>query len=351
MRVIKNKIIFLFIFVFISILFLIASYFYIYPIYKMKKISLDFYSGNLDLAIVQLEKLIKIPTVSADAYLFLATVYSQKGSVSFNEEEYAMKAISAAQKSLDLRPNNAEAYRVIGYSYEIMEKYSEAQSNYLRSIEINPNFSLAYSNLGHSYDLQGDINKAEEFYLKALSIDQYNFHALNNISRVYIRTDKPYDAEKYLKISVEKNPDNRMNAEAYQMLAIIEKNFRNDKQKSIEYLNKSLSYDQTVPQVWIELGMNKFSELPYVQEKEEWDAGLVEVETYITKALSINPNQTSAYLLSALLNSYKGEYSKAEEMRLKALDVVVQDITLGQKEKEEFKSILESIKALWVDYI
>lgn len=342
------------VFIVIILLLITASlvwYFYFYTDYQLKKVANDFYSGNLDTAITQLETIVNRDKKSADAYLLLATVYSQKGSVSFNEEEYALKAIEAANKSLELEANNAEAYRIIGYSYEIMEKYSEAEVAYVKALEINPNFSLAYSNLGHSYDLRGDLVKAEELYLKALSFDEFNFHALNNLARVYLRNDKPEDAEKYLNISVEKNPDNRMNGEAYQMLSIIERTYRNNMEKSTEYLQKSLSYDQNIPQVWVELGMNKLSQLPYVQVKEEWDEGIIEAESYVAKALAINPNQTSAYLLWALLSSYKGDFVMAEEKRLKGLEVVDQDITLGQQEKAQNKSILESIQALWVDYI
>jgi len=335
----------------VSTLSFLIWYFYTDTDRQLKKIAIDYYSGNLDVAIDKLEKIISKHNDSSDAYVLLATTYSEKGSVSFNEKEYASKAIEAAKKSLELKPDNAEAYRIIGYSYEIMENYAEAQTNYLKAIELNPNFSLAYSNLGHSYDLQGDLVKAEELYLKALSLDQYNFHALNNLARVYIRNDKPEEAEKALKNSLEKNPDNRMNAEAYQMLGIIEKSFRNNPEKSREYLQQSLSYDQSIPQVWVELGFNKLSDLPYLESKEDWDKGLLEVESYIQKALTINKNQTSAYVLSALLSSYKGEYVKAEEMRVKGLEVVDLDITLGQQEKDQFRSMLESIKALWIKNI
>jgi len=333
----------------VSVLGFLIWYFYTDTDRQLKKIAIDYYSGNLDVAIEKLEKIISKNHNSADAYILLATTYSEKGSVSFNEKEYALKAIEAIKKSLELKSDNSEAYRVLGYSYEIMENYEEAQANYLKAIELNSISSLAYSNLGHSYDLQGNLSKAEELYLKALSFDQYNFHALNNLARIYIRNNKPDDAEKVLKTSLEKNPDNRMNAEAYQMLAIIEKSFRNNPEKSREYLQTALSYDQGVPQIWVELGMNKMSDLPYLESKDDWDKGLLEVEDYIQKALAINKNQTSAYLLSALLSSYKGEYIKAEEMRIKGLEVVDLDITLGQQEKDQFKSMLGSISALWVN--
>lgn len=332
---------------------LVTSLFLVWYFYndtnrQLKKIYIDYYSGNLDEAIDKLEKIISKDNNSVDAYILLATIYSEKGSVSFNEKEYALKAIETIKKTLELEPHNVEAYRLIGYSYEIMENYSEAKTYYLKALEINPNFSIAYSNLGHTYDLQGDLVRAEEFYLKALSLDQYNFHTLNNLARVYIRNDKPDDAEKIIKISLEKNPDNRMNAGAYLMLSIIEESFRKNHEKAREYLEIALSYDQGIPQIWVELGFNKLSNLVYTESGDDWDNSLLEIENYIQKALIINKNQTSAYLLSAQLFSYKGDFAKAEEMRKKGLEVVDLDITLGRQEKNQIKIELLKIKEMWI---
>lgn len=307
----------------------------------------DFNSNKLDDSISKAQELSKKDPTKIDGLLFLATAYAQKGSVSFNEVEYSSKAIETAEKVLELDPNNAEAYRLIGYSYEIAQKYDEAQKNYLKAIELKPDLSQAYSGLGHSYDLQGDITKAEEFYRKALSLDKNNFHTLLNLARVDIRNNKPDEAEIYLKTLLESNPNNRANADAYQLLSFIENSFRDNAVKSNEYLEKSLSYDQNVPQVWVSIGMSDLASLPSIDSKDEIDNKISKIEDCVQKALAINENQTSAYLLETLLSSYLGDYKKAEEMRLKGLEVVGADITLGKQEKEQMNAVLKSINNLW----
>jgi len=347
--ILKNKtfVIYTALFILLIAASFMVWFFYFNPSKQLKDIGVDYYSGNLDQAISKLEDYIKKYPNSADAYILLATSYSQKGSVSFNEQEYSAKALEAAKKSLELKPNNAAAYTEIGYAYEIAQKYPEAQENYLKAIELDPKISTAYSALGHSYDLQGDLIKAEEWYKKALTINQNNFHALVNMARISIRNNKPDEAEEYLLTSLKNNPDNRTNAESYSMLAVIEKSFRNDSEKANQYLEKSLSYDQNVPQVWVQMGMNDLGDLPYIQIREDWESGVLKIDEYAQKALSINKNQTSAYMLLALLSSYIGDYRRAEEMRLRGLEAVDLDITLGQQEKDSTKGTLEGIKVLW----
>lgn len=345
----KKKLIVVLTLFLLFIISLLSWYFYFSLDARLNRMAPEYYSGDLDGVIAKLENTVKYNTSSVDAYILLASVYAEKGSVSFKENEYALKAIATAQKALELDPRNAEAYRIIGYSYEISQNYSEAEKNYKKAIELDPSLSEAYSNLGHSYDLQGDLVKAEELYVKAISVDENNFHALLNLARVEIRNNKPDDAEKHLLVLIKNNPDNRMNAEAYQMLSFVENSSRNNPVKSKEYIEKSLSYDQNVPQVWVNIGMTTLGELAFIQDKEEWDKGVLKVEDCVQKALAINKNQASAYMLAALLASYVGDYKKAEEMRLKGLDAVGLDITLGEQEKSTMSSMLGSINNLWKD--
>ncbi len=347
----RNKIIFFSIFIFLIISICVGSYFYIKNqnlIKSKQQVLLDFNTNKLDDAITRAKELAENKSTMTDGLLLLATAYAQKGSVSFNEGEYSIKAIDAARKVLEIDPNNAEAYRLIGYSYEISQKYTDAQNNYLKAIELDPNLSQAYSGLGHSYNLQGDLVKAEEWYRKALSIDKNNFHALLNLARIDIKNNKPDEAEGYLQNIIKNNSNDRGNSDAYQLLSFIENSYRNNTVKSNEYLDKALTYDQNVPQVWVSIGMAALSDLPSANSKEEWNNGVSKAEDSVQKALAINKNQASAYLLSALLSSYLGDYKKAEEMRLKGLEVIDLDITLGQQEKVQTRAILESVNNLWL---
>ena len=89
----------------------------------------DFYNNNLDDAINKTEIYLKDNPKDISGLLLLATSYEQKGSLEFKEKQYGDLAIQTANEVLTIDPSNAEAYRIIGYAYEIEQNYTDAISN------------------------------------------------------------------------------------------------------------------------------------------------------------------------------------------------------------------------------
>ena len=188
--------------------------------------------GDIDRAIAGAELLVSQNNADIEALLLLATTYAQKGSVTFNEDEYATKAIEAANRVLALKSDNnkynSEAYRIIGYSNEIMGKYSDARLNYDGAIKLDALNSQAYSNKGHSYDLEGDLENAAIWYDKALAVDRANEHALLNKARLLVRGLKFDESKAALNVLFTVSQNKRMLAEGYQLLGFIEMNTDGD---------------------------------------------------------------------------------------------------------------------------
>ena len=88
----------------------------------MLKVKDDFNNNNFDGAIKKAETILSGNKKDVSALLAVASTLAQKGSIEFKEKEYGQKAIDIANKVLAIEPNNAEAYRIIGYANEIMEK-------------------------------------------------------------------------------------------------------------------------------------------------------------------------------------------------------------------------------------
>lgn len=309
----------------------------------LSTIEAGYNSGNLDQSIADAERLAAEDQTNIAVLLGLAVSYAQKGSVAFQEENYGQKAIDTANKVLTLDPYNSEAFRVIGYAYEIMQQYQSAHENYDKAIELDEENSQAHSNKGHAYDLQGNLTQAAIWYDKALSLDASNEHALLNKARLLIRQSKLEDAKAVIGKLGTSSRNQRFLAEGYQLLSFI---YLNQPEPNYELalsaIQSAISNDPNVPQAYVTLATVKMRTLLELETEEEIAAQMKEVHAAIDKALEINPNQASAYYLAYRMAQVEDQPVVAAEMKQKALAAIPADITLGIAEKAELKSVIET---------
>ncbi len=312
--------------------------------HTIEKVEADYNSGNLDGAIETAENLLSKNKNDVSALLALAATYAQMGSVTFKEEGNAMKAIEYADRAIASSPSKdqeSEAYRIKGYAYEIQEMYAEAHTNYEKAISLNPQNSQAVSNNGHAYDLEGDMIKAEALYLKALEILSSNDHALLNLGRLYIRQEKWSEAKITLDTIFSSSPNNRIKGEAYQLLSYIAYH-EADLDLALAHINTALAFDATMSVAWVTKAKIEYATALNMETEAQLQALLAQIRSDIDKALAINPNQASAYVLLSEVEIITGDKAKQLEYKKTALQAIPLDITLGKAEKEALKSYLES---------
>lgn len=300
-----------------------------------------FDSKNYDQAIVQATEKLATQPDELETLLLLAATYAQKGSVSFKEDDNALKAIEYADKAIAIDINSSEAYRIKGYAYEIMEKYKEAHENYDKAIVLDPKNSLAISNKGHAYQLEGREDKALALYESSLKINPNNSHALLNLARLQAKKSKFEEAKITLNGLFASTPHVRFEAEGYQLLAFIYLS-EQDYDGAFDAIEKSISLDDTVPQSWVLQAQLNFGTLLDAESDAELQEILADINSDLQKALSINPNQTSAYILLSEIQVVTGDKATREEYKKKALEAVDLDITLGKSEKESARRYLNS---------
>lgn len=296
-----------------------------------------FNSGNLDLVIEKANLVLDKDKNNVDALIALAATYAMKGSIGFSEESHGAKAVEYADRVLAIDPKNSEAYRIKGYSFEIQELYDQAHINYDKAIEFNPKNFQALSNKGHSYDLQGDLLKAEEYYKKSLEVTPNSEHGLLNISRLFFRQNKFDDAKEHISRITTTSQNSRFKAEGYQLLAEI---YRNEKKYDLakDAIENSINQDPKVPQAWVSRGRIKM--MTIFEVSQDKDQFIKEVSDYANNALSLNPNQATAYLLLSDLMVIAADPVKRQEYKDKAFNAIDADITLGQYEKKAMRSYL-----------
>ena len=74
------------------------------------------------------------------------------------------------QKSVQLDPQDAEAYYNLGVIFRELGKLEEAEKSYRKAILLKPDYAEAYSNIGVIFKKLGKLNEAEASYRKAIEL-------------------------------------------------------------------------------------------------------------------------------------------------------------------------------------
>lgn len=137
-----------------------------------------------------------------------------------NDNELALNYYNKAVEVHRMNNNNrglASVLNNIGMIYNRMGKYNEALKKFMEAKKINEesmNFewlAANYSNIGETYYFKGMYDTAISFYFKAIKIedkigDEYGqVIEYGEIGINYLRLKKYDEAEKYLKLSIEKS--------------------------------------------------------------------------------------------------------------------------------------------------
>ncbi len=98
----------------------------------------------------------------ADAHAFLAEVYTDQGR--YKEAE------QAAQKALELDPDNYKAYRNYGSALEVQGYYDDAAKQLETAMRLNPKLPYLRIQLARLYFALDEINDAMDLLLEAVQI-------------------------------------------------------------------------------------------------------------------------------------------------------------------------------------
>lgn len=80
------------------------------------------------------------------------------------------KAIELYSKSIELSPDNAEAYLQRAAAFEMLEQIDDAISDYEKTLQLKSDYYLAMEYLAKLYETKGEYGKAVELYSRALPL-------------------------------------------------------------------------------------------------------------------------------------------------------------------------------------
>ena len=101
--------------------------------------------------------------------------YLNEGVAHFEKQEYD-QAIDCYKKAIELAPNSAAAYNLLGMAYrqEVPQQVRGLKAKeiaaFQKAIELDPNYWVALINLGATYYYQGEKAKAAPLFKKALAL-------------------------------------------------------------------------------------------------------------------------------------------------------------------------------------
>ena len=118
--------------------------------------------AEFEASIPYFEDAINRDATFAPAYVGLANAYSNLATVFIGglPEENRAKAVSAAEKALELDPNLAEAHVLLASVKQKQWHWAAAETEYRRALELDPNSAAAYEGLGLWLVCQGRLDEA-----------------------------------------------------------------------------------------------------------------------------------------------------------------------------------------------
>lgn len=138
---------------------------------------LYFSKGDYDRAMQEYEYAISEAPEDLDSLKQLALSYHYQ---SFDES-----ALKTAEKLLELDPDSASAYNIMGAVAFNNRDIEAAQKHFEKAISLDPDLIAAHVNLGAIYNATGDIDKSLAEYKRALEMDPANAQVQKNLGDLY----------------------------------------------------------------------------------------------------------------------------------------------------------------------
>jgi tetratricopeptide (TPR) repeat protein len=159
------------------------------------------FKGKNDIAMDEINQLIKLDQKNVAAYNFRAELYKAKRDFAksladfnkalainpkyipayfnrgrlYQDKDEIDKAIADYSRALDIDNTLLDVYYSRGDSFLAKKKFDKAMADFNKALEINPKFAPAYRGRGDLYSIKGNFPKAIEAYNRVLTIDKSDY--------------------------------------------------------------------------------------------------------------------------------------------------------------------------------
>ena len=118
-------------------------------------------------------------------------------------------ALESFQAALTQKPDFTEAINNKGAVFMRMKRWDEAIAAFNQVLDdiLYPTPHFPLSNLGFAYLEKGDFAMAEVYFRKALDMQPWYLTASHGLAQMYMKSNRPEQAIKYLKVCLQRTPD------------------------------------------------------------------------------------------------------------------------------------------------
>ncbi len=202
----------------------------------------------------------------------------------YDEGKY-YEVIEALNRSIELKPDDAVAYRSRGYAYRKLGNYQQAIRDFDKAIELEPVDAAAYFGRGIAYGELGNYQQAIRDYDKAIELEPDDEGAYLNRGIVYGELGNYQQAIRDYDKAIELKPDD---AAAYNNRGMAYKRLGNY-QQAIRSLDKAIELEPDDEGAYLNRGIVYGGLGNYQQAIRSLD-----------KAIELKPDDAAAYFIRGM---------------------------------------------------
>jgi len=111
------------------------------------------------------------------AWVDLAEQCASNTNYFSRDEKWRLLADEAAERAMQLAPDQASSYAARAYAHSASERFSESEKDLHKALDLDPTFGRAYYNLARAQYHQGKIRQAIDSFEKATEHDPDDFES------------------------------------------------------------------------------------------------------------------------------------------------------------------------------
>lgn len=281
------------------------------------------FDDKFDLAHALLNELHEVEPDNAEIFVQKANIYSKT--------EQHQKAIQLLELAVDLTPDPADIYNLIGMEYLFIEDYYKAKSNFIKCLELDEADYSALYNVMYCFDFLNEQKKAIKFLRDYLNTNPYSEVAWHQLGKQYYDLklyEKALEAfdfaiiadDSFIGAYLEKGKALEKLKRYYEAIANYEFTLNlddptsfaylrmgkcylklNNQEKAIHYFSKTVDEDPLLDKGWLAI-------VNFYCKRSEYRKALM----YMEKAMEIDSENAMYWQKFAYINSSLGFYEEAE---------------------------------------
>lgn len=225
-------------------------------------------SHDDSLAVRNFRKVTELSSGNADAWVYLSSVFLERNNfaevvkilesairilpddfrvnfflgVAYSRLGQNADAVKVLERARQLNPRDINAISQLALVYDGMKRFEESDRLYEEALKVDPENPLVLNNYGYSLaDRNLQLERALTMATKAVEAQPDNSSYLDTIGWVYFRLGRYEEAEKYVKLAIEKGDAGAVVHEHLGDIYFL----MNDRERAMEQWNIALKLDET----------------------------------------------------------------------------------------------------------